>query len=73
MARYKEAVSSAIWLQLTLVACYLPYEIVAALRAESGLFSSLQHARSYNYFSLLKLFIKSDSLLLEDSRSQTSG
>jgi len=34
-------------LQLTLVACYLPYDIVAALRAESGLFSSFHHARSY--------------------------
>ena len=47
MARYKKAVSSALWLQLTLVACYLPYDIVAALRAESGIFSSLHHARSY--------------------------
>jgi len=47
MARYKKAVSSAILLQLTLVACYLPYDIVAALRAESGLFSSLYQARSY--------------------------
>ena len=27
MARYKKAVSSAKWLQLTLVACYLPYVI----------------------------------------------
>jgi len=47
MARYKKAVSSALWLQLTLVACYLPYDIVAALQAESGLFSSLHHAGSY--------------------------
>ena len=31
IARYKKAVSSAIWLQLTLVACYLPYVIVAAV------------------------------------------
>ena len=29
IARYKKAVSAAIWLQLTLVACYLPYSIVA--------------------------------------------
>ena len=47
MARYKKAVSSAIWLQLTLVACYLPYVIVTVFRAESGLYTSLYHARSY--------------------------
>ena len=47
IARYKRAVFAAIWLQLTLVACYLPYDIVAALWAESGLSSSLYHARSY--------------------------
>ena len=27
ITRYKKAVSTALWLQLTLVACYLPYEI----------------------------------------------
>ena len=31
IARYKEAVSTAIWLQVTLVACYLPYDVVTAL------------------------------------------
>ena len=40
IARYKKAVSTAIWLQLTLVACYLPYGIVEALMANSGLPSS---------------------------------
>ena len=30
ISRYKKAVSSAIWLQLTLVACYLPFSIVEA-------------------------------------------
>ena len=29
IARYKKAVSTAIWLQLTLAACYLPYCVVA--------------------------------------------
>ena len=47
MARYKKAVSSAIWLQLTLVACYLPYVIVAVFRVESGLYTSLYQARNY--------------------------
>ncbi len=30
IARYRKAVSSALWVQLTLVACYLPYGIVGA-------------------------------------------
>jgi len=47
IARYKMAVSSAIWLQLTLVACYLPYSIVEALRAKSGLSESLYLAWIY--------------------------
>ena len=45
--RYKKAVSTAIWLQLTLVACYLPNGIVMALVANSGLSSSIYHAWSY--------------------------
>jgi len=47
IARYKRAVSSAIWLQLTLVACQLPYCIVQALLAKSGLSASLYHAGNY--------------------------
>ena len=45
--RYKKAVSTAIWLQLTLVACYLPYGVVTALVTYSGLSSSVYHARIY--------------------------
>ena len=41
LARYKKAVSTAIWLQLTLVACYLPFSIVLVLTSYSGLSSSL--------------------------------
>ena len=37
ISRYKKAVSSAIWLQLTLVACYLPYCIVVGLWTYKGL------------------------------------
>ena len=47
IARYKMAVSTAIWLQLTLIACYLPYGIVEALRAKSGLSSCLYRAWIY--------------------------
>ena len=36
IARYKKAVSAAIWLQLTLVACYLPCNIVVVLTSYSG-------------------------------------
>ena len=46
IGRYKKALSTAIWLQLALVACFLPYGIVAALRAKSGLSSSVYHAWS---------------------------
>ena len=45
--RYKKAVSAAIWLQMTLVACYLPNAIVIALVAKSGLSPSIFHAWSY--------------------------
>ena len=37
IARYRKAVSSALWVQLMLVACYLPYGIVVALWAYTGL------------------------------------
>jgi len=47
IARYKKAVSSAIWLQLTLVACYLPYGVVAASHARIELSPSLLNAGIY--------------------------
>ena len=47
VARYKKAVSTAIWLQLTLVVCYIPHGVVVALRAKSGLSISLYNARIY--------------------------
>ena len=31
IARYKKTVSTALWVQLTLVACYLPYGVVSAI------------------------------------------
>ena len=40
IGRYKKAVSTAILLQLTLVACYLPFNIVSTLRAKSPLSTS---------------------------------
>ena len=41
IARYKKAVSTAIWLQLTLVACYLPSAVVNAFVTNGELTSSL--------------------------------
>ncbi|XP_020614230.1 adenosine receptor A3-like [Orbicella faveolata] len=45
--RYKKAVSSAIWVQLTLVACYLPYGIVSILYSKSQISSSSFVASQY--------------------------
>jgi len=47
LARYKKALSTVIWLQMTLVACYLPHGLVTALRANMGLSVSVYHARIY--------------------------
>ena len=47
IARYKKAVSSAKWLQMTLVACYLPRAIVAALSTHSELSSFVFLAAKY--------------------------
>ena len=55
IARYRKAVSSAVWLQLTLVACYLPFSVVVALLANSGLSSSsfvaFQYAATLVFFN----------------------
>ena len=45
--RYRKAVYSALWVQLTLVLCYLPYGIAVALTPEKGLPSSVYLAREY--------------------------
>ena len=45
--RYRKTVSTAIWLQLTLVACYLPNGILMALVANNGPSSSIYHAWNY--------------------------
>ena len=47
IARYKKAVSSAIWLQLTLVVCYLPCGVVMALATSGGRSSSVYKAWYY--------------------------
>ena len=47
IARYKKAVSTAVWLQLTLVACYLPFSVAMALVTSSG--RSLSFSNAWNY------------------------
>ena len=46
IARYRKTVTSALWVQLTLVVCYLPWGIVEALVTQKGLFSSFYLAFS---------------------------
>ena len=49
MARYRKAVSSALWLQLTLVVCYLPYGVIAvASTPQGGVPLSFLLARHYS-------------------------
>ena len=47
IARYRKAVPSALWLQLTLVACYLPEGIAVALMANSELSTPVLLAHQY--------------------------
>ena len=48
IARYKETVSSALWVQLALVFCHLPFAIVEVLRLQRGVSSFLLVARFYS-------------------------
>ena len=57
ITRYKSAVSTAIWLQLTLAACYLPYGIVKALTANGRPSSSLYYG-AWSY-TITSVFLKS--------------
>ena len=47
MARYRKALSSALWLQLILVLCYLPHGVVTALSSHIGLTPSLALIRQF--------------------------
>ena len=48
MARYRNAVSTALWLQFMLVVCYLPYVISVTLIIYAGPSSSVSFAWSYS-------------------------
>ena len=47
IARYKKTVSSALWVQLALVVCYLPHTIVFLLVTQRGYSRSLYLARKF--------------------------
>ena len=55
-ARYRKTVSSVLWVQLTVVACYLPRGIVELLVLQRGLSPSLLLVR---YFTATLVFINS--------------
>ena len=47
IARYRKAVYSAMWVQGTLVVCYLPYAVVVALTPPRGITMPIYLARQY--------------------------
>ena len=47
IARYRKSLSTAIWLQLTLVVCYLPQGVAAAFVISGGLSASVYRAWYY--------------------------
>ena len=55
MARYRKTVSSAVWVQMTLLACYLPYGIVSAMLVVKGSYTQSLSLASAATFSLLLL------------------
>ena len=46
-ARYRKAVYSAMWVQVTLVVCYLPFAVVVTLTPQRGMPLSIYLARQY--------------------------
>ena len=49
IARYRKAVSTALWLQFTLVVCYLPYVIAVTLLTYTELSSTISLAITYTF------------------------
>ena len=47
IARYRKAVYSALWVQGTLIICYLPYGIAAALKRQRGMTLSIYRAQQF--------------------------
>ena len=47
IARFRKAVNSALWVQVTLIACYLPFGIAVALTSQRGMPLSSYLARNF--------------------------
>ena len=47
VVRYRKAVSSALWLQFTIIVCYLPHGVVSALSTHSGLSPTVSLVRQF--------------------------
>ena len=47
IARYRKAVYNAMWVQVTLMVCYLPFAVVVALTPQRGMPLSIYLARQY--------------------------
>jgi len=70
-ARYRKTVKTALCLQVTLIACYLPYSIVIAIISISRIISiSWCHVGVNSISCLFKLVSQPNSLLLEDQGSK---
>ena len=59
---------SALWVQGTLVACYVPFGIAVALTPQRGMTLSVYLVRQ---FTVTLLIVKLVTVLLEDQRSKT--
>lgn len=59
LARYKKSVSAALWLQITLIVCYFPFCVVAALYAITGVISP---SRDFAWEMTLSIIMLNSSL-----------
>ena len=72
MARYKKTVSTALWVQIILVACYLPFATVVAVAFFLWPSSQPRMASPTNSY-YVELDPKPNSLLLEDKGNEKSS
>ena len=74
VARYKKTVSSIAWVQLTLVACYVPFSI-CVIKATNGWDGTVKRIVWNTTVTLvyLKLFFESVAVLLENQRTKTKS
>ena len=73
ISRYKRTLSSAFWVNMTLLVCYLPYVIVATLFAISRLRTQCFALAWELSLFLIMLDSSLNPLLLEDGRSKKSS